>query len=123
MQKNLAFHDLLLTKDGGFIIPNSDKELKLFGLIKTDIELDFPKEINNDNSTIGTTSDYDDEKQSNEIVLVDDNVTSECDNNSGKSSFQICPEKGAGTWEIVQNKSNAGYALVRVKIEDHGFKF
>ena len=48
MQKNLAFHDLLLTKDGGFIIPNSNKELKLFGLIKTDIELDFPKEINND---------------------------------------------------------------------------
>ena len=44
-------------------------------------------------------------------INVSKTTAAECDGNN-KGSFQIFPEKGAGLWEIVKNKTDCGYALV-----------
>ena len=110
LSKDYYITDLNLTKDGGFIIPNYS------GLIKTNAELSFPESRDNDTSAIGLPSEYVKNEQTDVIDIVDDSVTSECDeNNTGSSSFQICPEKGASVWEMVKNKKDSGYALVGAK--------
>ena len=111
LSKDFYFSDLNLTKDGGFILPTYN------GLVKTDSNLSFPESKDNDTSIIGLPSEYGKNEQTDDIIIVDDTDTSECDGKTKGSSYlaEICLEKGASVWEFEKNKKDSGYALVGTK--------